>query len=62
MRQTTPVLLVDIVMLRHATKLYTPEIFQMFQAEYFKIGDCTSFKAKRYDGITEHKVKYRQRT
>ena len=62
MRQTTPVLLVDTVMLRHATKLYIPEIFQMFQAEYFKIGVCISFKAKIYDGITEHKVTYRQRT
>jgi len=38
MRQTTLVLLVDTVMLRHATKLYTPKIFQMFQVEYFKIG------------------------
>ena len=62
MRQTTPVLLVDTVMLRHATKLYIPEIFQMFQAEYFKIGVCISFKAKIYDGITEHKVTYRQRS
>jgi zinc finger SWIM domain-containing protein 3 len=62
MRQTTLVLQVDIEMLRHVVGLYTPEIFQMFQDEYMKIGDCTIYKANKSDTITEYKVKYRQRT
>jgi zinc finger SWIM domain-containing protein 3 len=62
MRQTRPVLQVDVEMLRHAVELYTPEMFQMFQDEYMKIGDCTIYKTSKSDSITEYKVKYRQRT
>ncbi|XP_065636333.1 protein FAR1-RELATED SEQUENCE 5-like [Quercus suber] len=62
MRQTTPVLLFDFEMLRHAAKLYTPEIFKMFQAEYVKIVDCTIYKASKSDSITEYRVKYRNKT
>jgi zinc finger SWIM domain-containing protein 3 len=62
MRQTIPVLQVDVEMLRHVVGLYTPEMFQMFQDEYMKIGDCTIYKVSKSDTITEYKVKYRQRT
>ena len=58
MRQTTLVLLFDFEMLRHVAKLYTPEIFKMFQDEYVKIVDCTTYKASKSDSITEHRVKY----
>jgi zinc finger SWIM domain-containing protein 3 len=61
MSQTTPILRVDVEMLRHAVKLYTPEVFQIFQDEYMKMGDCTIYKASKSDTITEYKVKYRQR-
>ena len=61
MRQTTPVLLFDFEMLRHAAKLYTPEIFKMFQDEYVKIVDCTIYKASKSDSITEYRVKYRNK-
>ena len=62
MRQTTSVLLFDFEVLRHAAKLYTPEIFKMFQDEYVKIVDCTIYKASKFDSITEYRVKYRNRT
>nr|XP_023916993.1 protein FAR1-RELATED SEQUENCE 5-like [Quercus suber] len=62
MRQTTPVLLFDFEMLRHAAKLYTPEIFKMFQDEYVKIVDFTIYKASKSDSITEYRVKYRNKT
>ena len=62
MRQTTPVLLFDFEMLRHATELYTPEIFKMFQDVYVKIVDCTIYKASKFDSITEYIVKYRNKT
>ena len=58
MRQTTPVLLFDFEMLRHVAKLYTPEIFKMFQDEYVKIVDCTIYKASKSDSITKYRVKY----
>ena len=45
-------------MLRHAAKLYTLEIFKMFQDEYVKIVDCTIYKASKSDSITEYRVKY----
>jgi zinc finger SWIM domain-containing protein 3 len=61
MSQTTPILRVDVEMLRHAVKLYTSEVFQIFQDEYMKMGDCTIYKASKSDTITEYKVKYRQR-
>jgi len=38
MSQKTPVLQVDVEMLRDAVKLYTPKMFQMFQNEYMKMG------------------------
>ncbi|KAK4594706.1 hypothetical protein RGQ29_018416 [Quercus rubra] len=62
MRQTTPVLQFDFEMLRHAAKLYSPEIFKMFQDEYVKIVDCTIYKASKSDSITEYRVKYRNKT
>ena len=62
MRQTIPVLQVDVEMLRYVVGLYTPEMFQMFQDEYMKIGDCTIYKVSKSDTVTEYKVKYRQRT
>ncbi|KAK9983232.1 hypothetical protein SO802_032757 [Lithocarpus litseifolius] len=62
MRQTLPVLLFDFEMLRHAAKLYTPEIFKMFQDEYVKIVDCTIYKASKSDSITKYRVKYRNKT
>ncbi|XP_030948879.1 protein FAR1-RELATED SEQUENCE 5-like [Quercus lobata] len=62
MRQTTPVLQLDVEMLRHAVKLYTPKMFKMFQDEYMKMGDCTIFKVSKSDTIIEYKVKYRQKT
>uniref|UniRef100_A0A2N9GWH9 SWIM-type domain-containing protein n=1 Tax=Fagus sylvatica TaxID=28930 RepID=A0A2N9GWH9_FAGSY len=62
MRQTIPVLQVDVEMLRYVVGLYTPEMFQMFQDEYMKIGDCTIYKVSKSDAVTEYKVKYRQRT
>nr|XP_023875960.1 protein FAR1-RELATED SEQUENCE 9-like [Quercus suber] len=62
MRQTTPVLLFDFEMLRHAAKLYTLEIFKMFQDEYVKIVDCTIYKANKSNSITEYRVKYRNKT
>jgi zinc finger SWIM domain-containing protein 3 len=34
MSQRVPVLQVDVEMLRHVVKLYTPQMFQMFQNEY----------------------------
>jgi zinc finger SWIM domain-containing protein 3 len=46
-------------MLRDAMKLYTSK---MFQNEYMKMGDCTIYKASKFDIVTEYKVKYRQRT
>ncbi|XP_065636562.1 protein FAR1-RELATED SEQUENCE 5-like [Quercus suber] len=55
MRQTTLVLLFDFEMLRHAAKLYTSEIFKMFQDEYVKIVDCTIYKASKFDSITEYR-------
>ena len=61
MRQTTPVLLFDFEVLRHTAKLYTPEIFKMFQDEYVKIKDCTIYKASKSDSITEYRVKYRNK-
>ncbi|XP_030935722.1 protein FAR1-RELATED SEQUENCE 5-like [Quercus lobata] len=62
MRQTTPVLQFDFEMLRHAAKVYTSEIFKMFQDEYVKIVDCTIYKASKSDSIIEYKVKYRNKT
>ncbi|XP_050259986.1 protein FAR1-RELATED SEQUENCE 5-like [Quercus robur] len=62
MRQTTPVLQLDVEMLRHAVMLYTPKMFKMFQDEYMKMGDCTIFKVSKSDTIIEYKVKYRQKT
>jgi zinc finger SWIM domain-containing protein 3 len=59
MSQTTPILRVDVEMLRHVVKLYTPEVFQMFQDEYMKMGDCTIYNASKFDTITEYEVKYR---
>ena len=37
-RQTTPVLQLNVEMLRHAVKLYTPKMFKMFEDEYMKMG------------------------
>ncbi|XP_059446473.1 protein FAR1-RELATED SEQUENCE 5-like [Corylus avellana] len=52
MSQTTPILKVDVEMLRHAVKVYILEVFQMFQDEYMKMGDCTIYKASKSDNIT----------
>ncbi|KAM3731039.1 hypothetical protein ACB098_12G132200 [Castanea mollissima] len=62
MRQTTPVLQLDVEMLRHVVKLYTPKMFKMFQDEYMKMGDCKIFKVSKSNSIIEYKVKYRQKT
>ena len=62
MRQTTPVFQLDVEILRHAVKLYTPKMFKMFQDEYMKMGDCTIFKVSKSDTINEYKVKYWQKT
>ena len=59
MRQTTPILQLDVKMLRHAIKLYTPKMFKMFQDEYIKMGDCKIFKVNKSDTITKYKFKYR---
>ena len=61
MRQTTLVLRLDVKILRHAIKLYTPKMFKMFQDEYMKMGDCKIFKVSKYDTITKYKFKYRQK-
>lgn len=62
MRQTTPILQLDVEILRHAVKLYTPKIFKMFQDKYMKMGDCTIFKVSKSYTIIEYKVKYWQKT
>ncbi|XP_023929881.1 protein FAR1-RELATED SEQUENCE 5-like [Quercus suber] len=61
-RQTTLVLQLDVEILRHAVKLYTPKMFKMFQDEYMKMRDCTIFKVSKSDTIIEYKVKYWQKT
>ncbi|KAL0010519.1 hypothetical protein SO802_005627 [Lithocarpus litseifolius] len=62
MRQTKPVLRVDLEILGHAVEFYTPEIFSMFQDEYLKMMDCKIYRVNKSDTIKEYKVTYRERT
>ncbi|KAK2973230.1 hypothetical protein RJ640_013878 [Escallonia rubra] len=44
MRQTAPVPVANVEMLRHVVEVYTPEMFNMFQHEYIKAWDYSIHK------------------
>ncbi|XP_050217789.1 protein FAR1-RELATED SEQUENCE 5-like [Mercurialis annua] len=56
MRERVPILQADVEMLRHASKIYTPTVFKMFQDEYMKILDCIMYKVDKSEHITSYKV------
>ncbi|CAL1403116.1 unnamed protein product [Linum trigynum] len=58
MRDTRPVLKTDVEMLRHASEVYTPKFFKLFEEEYMKVWDCTIDKISKTEGRVEYKVKY----
>ncbi|CAN1849458.1 Protein FAR1-RELATED SEQUENCE 5 [Linum perenne] len=58
MRDTSPMLKVNVEMLRDASVIYTPQVFQMFQEEYIKALDCSMDKTNKTEDQTEYKVKY----
>ncbi|CAN1131790.1 Protein FAR1-RELATED SEQUENCE 5 [Linum perenne] len=58
MRDTSPMLKVNVEMLRDAPMIYTPQVFQMFQEEYIKALDCSIDKTNKTADHTEYKVKY----
>ncbi|CAI0464749.1 unnamed protein product [Linum tenue] len=57
MRDTRPVLKADVEMLRHASELYTPKVFMLFEEEYLKAVECT-VECSCTEGRAEYKVKY----
>ncbi|CAL1394878.1 unnamed protein product [Linum trigynum] len=58
MRDTSPGLQVDVEMLRHASEVYTPKVFKMFQQEFVKVWDCTIDKINKTEVQVEYKVRY----
>ncbi|XP_058078587.1 protein FAR1-RELATED SEQUENCE 5-like [Magnolia sinica] len=56
MRQSTPILYVDVEMLMEAAKAYTPEVFKMFQNEYKKFLSHTIHKSGEFDTVLEFQV------
>ncbi|KAK2988112.1 hypothetical protein RJ640_017444 [Escallonia rubra] len=58
MRQTTPVPVANVEMLRHAIEVYTPEMFAMFQNEYTKAWDYRIHRVSKNENITYYKVVY----
>ncbi|XP_058071011.1 protein FAR1-RELATED SEQUENCE 5-like [Magnolia sinica] len=56
MRQSTPVLFADIMMLNEAAKVYTPEIFEIFQDEYKKWLSHAMFKCGESGTVVEFRV------
>lgn len=58
MLQTTLVLLLGVEMLRHRVKVYTPEVFKLFEEEYKRILDYNIYKVGKSEMTTEYKVSY----
>ncbi|XP_055959807.1 protein FAR1-RELATED SEQUENCE 5-like [Mercurialis annua] len=56
MRERVPVLQVNVEMLRHASKIYTPAIYKMFQDEYMKVLDCVMHRVDKSEFVTSYKV------
>ncbi|XP_055961887.1 protein FAR1-RELATED SEQUENCE 5-like [Mercurialis annua] len=56
MRERVPVLQANVEMLRHASKVYTPAVYKMFQSEYMKILDCVMHKVDKSESVTSYKV------
>ncbi|XP_058073135.1 protein FAR1-RELATED SEQUENCE 5-like [Magnolia sinica] len=57
-RQSTPVMFVDANMLKEAAKVYTPEVFDIFQNEYKKILNAAIYKCGEFDTVMEFQVIY----
>ncbi|CAI0433608.1 unnamed protein product [Linum tenue] len=58
MRNTSPRLRADVEVLRQASEIYTPNVFQMFQEEYLKVWDCTIDKISKTEVEVVYKVIY----
>ncbi|KAK2968198.1 hypothetical protein RJ640_001030 [Escallonia rubra] len=56
MRQTSPVLIANVEMLRHAVEVYTPKMFNMFQYEYTKAWDYSIHKVSKSENVSDYKV------
>ncbi|XP_050223470.1 protein FAR-RED IMPAIRED RESPONSE 1-like [Mercurialis annua] len=56
MRERVPVLQVNVEMLRHASKIYTPAVYKMFQDEYMKVLDCVMHRVDKSEFVTSYKV------
>ncbi|CAN0875084.1 hypothetical protein LINGRAHAP2_LOCUS10626 [Linum grandiflorum] len=58
MRDTRPVLKVDVEMLRHASRIYPPKFFNMFQEDYVKGLDRTIGKIIQNEDEVVDKVRH----
>ncbi|XP_058078167.1 protein FAR1-RELATED SEQUENCE 5-like [Magnolia sinica] len=58
MKQSTPVMFLDVKMLKEAAKVYTPKVFEMFQDEYKKILSHSIFKRGEFGTVAEFRIIY----
>ncbi|XP_058082041.1 protein FAR1-RELATED SEQUENCE 5-like [Magnolia sinica] len=56
MRQNTPLLFVDVKILKEAAKAYTPQAFEMFQNEFKEFLGHAIFKCGEFGTVTEFRV------
>ncbi|XP_058114567.1 protein FAR1-RELATED SEQUENCE 5-like [Magnolia sinica] len=56
MRQSTPVMFLDVKMLNEAAKVYTPEVFALFQEEYKKFISHSIYKCGEFGTVIEYRV------
>ncbi|KAB2632564.1 protein FAR1-RELATED SEQUENCE 5-like [Pyrus ussuriensis x Pyrus communis] len=54
----TPMLLINVEMLRHAAEIYAPEVYRLFQKEYMCILNYNIYKVSKSGMIYEYKVTY----
>ncbi|XP_062005795.1 protein FAR1-RELATED SEQUENCE 5-like [Rosa rugosa] len=58
MIQTTPVLAVSAHMLQHGADVYTPEVFLLFQKEFVRIHNYSTYKVGKSGMTSEYIVSY----
>ncbi|KAM3001139.1 hypothetical protein FF2_037465 [Malus domestica] len=58
MMQTTPMLLTNVEMLRHAAEIYALEVYRLFQKEYIRILNYNIYKVSKSGMTYEYKVTY----